>query len=184
MRWSAVHGIAGQIFRADSIFLWFSGTSGAKQSNFPRLIVSPLSQHFALAIRKTDIFTGVLGIIESGFSGTRVLKLSELVLRTNESSFSKPRFSKTSESSFSESDCGNRVLDRTTTTSLCTAAVPRVRRLWSRSTQKVSSRPWTSGPLCEGLETELDQPGGESVCQREPDYLNQRLGGNPVRWEG
>ena len=84
MRWSAVHGIAGQIFRADSIFLWFSGTSGAKQSNFPRLIVSPLSQHFALAIRKTDIFTGVLGIIESGFSGTQVLKLSELVLRTNE----------------------------------------------------------------------------------------------------
>ena len=80
----AVHGIAGQIFRADSIFLWFSGTSGAKQSNFPRLIVSPLSQHFALAIRKTDIFTGVLGIIESGFSGTQVLKLSELVLRTNE----------------------------------------------------------------------------------------------------
>ena len=50
----------------------------------------PLCQHFALAIHKTDIFTGVLGIIESGFSGTRVLKLSELVLRTNESSFSEP----------------------------------------------------------------------------------------------
>ena len=48
----------------------------------------------------TDIFTGVLGIIESGFSGTRVLKLSDLVL-------------KTSESSFSESDCGNIVLDQT-----------------------------------------------------------------------
>ena len=144
----------------------------------------PLCQHFALAIRKTDIFTGVLGIVESGFSGTRVLKLSELVLSTNESSFSEPRVLKTSESSFSESDYRNTILDRTMTTSLCTAVVPRARRLWSRSTQKVSSRPWTSGPICEGLETELDQPGGESVCQRESDYLNQRLGGNPVRWEG
>ena len=49
---------------------------------------------------------------------------------------------------------------------------------------KVRRRPWTSWPLCEGLETEPDQLGGESVCQKEPDYLNQRLGGNPVRWEG
>ena len=111
-----------------------------------KIATPPLCQHFALAIHKTDIFTRVLGIIESGFSGTRVLKLSELVLSTNESSFSEPRVSKTSESSFSESDCGNTVLDRTTTTSLCTVVVPRARRLWSRSTQKVSSRPWTSGP--------------------------------------
>ena len=149
-----------------------------------RIATPPLCQHFALAIRKMDIFTGVLGSIESGFSGTRVLKLSELVLRTTESSFSEPRVLKTSESSFNESDYGNTVLDRTTTTSLCTAVVPRVRRLWSRSTQKVSSKPQTSGPLCEGWKWNLISQGGESVCQREPDYLNQRLGGNPVRWEG
>ena len=73
---------------------------------------------------ETHIFTGVLGITESGFSGTRVLKLIDLVLRTTESGFSEPRVLKTTdlvlrttESSFSESDCGNTVLDRTTTTS-------------------------------------------------------------------
>ena len=70
------------------------------------------------------IFTGVLGITESGFSGTRVLELTDFVLRTTESGFSEPRVLKTTdlvlrttESSFSESDCGNTVLDRTTTTS-------------------------------------------------------------------
>ena len=95
------------------------------------------------------MFIGVLGIIESGFSGTRVLKLSDVVL-------------KTSESSFSESDCGNTVLDRTTTTSLCTGVVPRARLLWSWPTQRYAAdhRPQTSGPLCKGLETEPDQPGG------------------------
>ena len=60
------------------------------------------------------LFTRVLGILESSFSGTQVLKLSELVLRIHESSFSDPRKKtptsdlvlKTSESSFIESDCG------------------------------------------------------------------------------
>ena len=58
------------------------------------------------------LFTRVLGIITSGFSGKRVLKLSELVSTISESSFSDPRVLKTSdivlrtsESSFSESDC-------------------------------------------------------------------------------
>ena len=44
-----------------------------------------------IGIQKADIFTGVLGIIESCFSGMRVLKLTDLVLGTTESSFSEPR---------------------------------------------------------------------------------------------
>ena len=81
---------------------------------------------------KTGYIYWNLGIIESVFSGTRVLELSDLLLRTNEFSFSDPRVLKASESvlktsefSFSESNCGNTALDRTTTT--CTAVVPRAR---------------------------------------------------------
>ena len=39
--------------------------------------------------RKRHLFNRVLGIIESGFSGMWVLKLTDLVLRTTESSFSE-----------------------------------------------------------------------------------------------
>ena len=82
--------------------------------------------------------TSVLGLrtSESSFNGTRVLKLSDSVLRMNESSSSDTRVLKlsdlvfrTPECSFSESDCGNTVLDRTTTTSLVKAVVPSARRL-------------------------------------------------------
>ena len=56
------------------------------------------------------LFNRVLGIIESGLSGTRVLKLSELVLRINESSFSNPQVLKSSDLVLrtSESSLANR----------------------------------------------------------------------------
>ena len=121
----------------------------------------------------SDIFTGVLGIIESGFSGMRVLKLTDLVFSTTEFSFSEPLVLKTSdlvlkssESSFTASDCENTVLDRTTTTSLCTAVVPRARRLWSRSTQRYAADRGPHGRSVKGWKRNLISQGG-NLCARK-----------------
>lgn len=89
-----------------------------------------------LELNLKDIFTGVLVVSECIFRDTRVLELSELVLRSTECSFSAEGVSKTKDSvlrtgecSSGDADCGNEVLDRTTAIFPSKAVVPIARQL-------------------------------------------------------
>ena len=69
---------------------WYGTHKLLSLTHFVRFPIDSLHTR-GIYIKEGDLFNRVLGIIESGFRGMRVLKLSELVLRISESSISNLR---------------------------------------------------------------------------------------------